>query len=114
MDESLIEDDDKFIENLTNVDEFDVSKYHNFDKMGLKQSINRLFQFIEIESNISLDKLDGTYQNLKSRIQTLVSEDERKSIQSKELSTTDQTEEESDDSKKGKKNLLSVKRAGKA
>jgi len=43
--------------------------------MGLKQSIKSLFQFVEIESNISLDKLEtNKYKSLKSRINELLLE----------------------------------------
>ena len=40
----------------------------NTDGYTLEKAISRLFQFIEIESNISLDKLEGTYQALKQKI----------------------------------------------
>lgn len=33
----------------------------DFSNFTLKQAISRLFKFIEIESNISLERLDGTY-----------------------------------------------------
>ena len=46
-------------------------KEEDISNLDMQQSLNRLFKFIEIESNISLDKLDGLYQNLKTRINKL-------------------------------------------
>lgn len=48
----------------------------DFANLSLKQAINRLFRFIEIESNISLERLDGTYLKLKEKVQEKVKEAE--------------------------------------
>ena len=56
----------KFLSNLTIAPKPPIIE--NTDGYSLEKSITRLFQFIEIESNISLEKLEGTYQALKQKI----------------------------------------------
>jgi hypothetical protein len=79
MDESLIQDDEIFQTDLINFDNFqdqfeDPEVVEDFSKFSLDSAITRLFKFIEIESNISLEKLDGTYSKLKQRIQHAIKE----------------------------------------
>lgn len=49
---------------------------NEFQSLSLPQALKRLFQFIEVESNIDLDTLDGngTYKKLKVRLNQLVNE----------------------------------------
>lgn len=83
---SLINDDDILENDLINFDglfennnglrasaaEDQPFVQEDYSNMTMAQSINRLFKFVEIESNIGLEKLDGNYQRLKDKIQELV------------------------------------------
>lgn len=68
LDMSLVVDDleEELIE--PPVQEFNSQCVEDVSEYSLHKSIQRLFQFIEVESNISLEKLDGTYGALKTRI----------------------------------------------
>ena len=48
---------------------------HEFQKYDLPAAMRRLFQFIEVESNIGMDKIESsTYKMLKARLNELVNE----------------------------------------
>jgi hypothetical protein len=81
----LIADEDILPTDLINFDNLESlndqlkatdDQQEDFANLSLKQAINRLFRFIEIESNISLERLDGTYLKLKEKVQEKVKEAE--------------------------------------
>lgn len=73
---SLLGDDEILQNDLVNFENLELLQLRggneisdeDFSKLSLKQAVSRLFKFVEIESNISLELLDSRYNRLKDRI----------------------------------------------